>query len=300
MSARIFISYSRHDSDFARGVESALNNRGFNVWLDTDRLRLGELWREEIVQAIEECDYFLLLLSPHSIHSVNVVRELSLAESSSRLILPVMVEQVEIPDTMKYQLAGLQFIVVDDLQSNLGLQSVLDALPVPQADRSPRGEPDRSRSSQWPSPAEAADHWDKTVLLAQLTLAIGPMASLLMEPLPDPLRASDVKTLRTLFQHQGIDLELLERSLIPSQLEPSSVEGGARTQSLPNDGTIKEWFRMQVGPIADMIISADFMNDLRQNPSRGRARLEELEVATNVIDQLLHRCLSDGSSPSSE
>jgi hypothetical protein len=296
MSARIFISYSRHDSEFARELESALNNRGFNVWLDTDRLRLGELWREEIVQAIEECNYFLLLLSPHSIHSVNVVRELSLAESSSRLILPVMVEQVEIPDTMKYQLAGLQFVVFNSSLGNQGFQSLLSALPSPHAERSLDRAPEPSRSSQRPTSAETGDCWDKRMLLQHLTLAIGPMASLLVEPLPDPLHASDVQTLRTLFQQQRIDLDLLDRSLTPSQLASNCVASDIGTQSLPREAAIKEWFRIQVGPIADMIFDVDLCHDLSQNPSRARARLEELGVAPSVIDQVLHRFASVESS----
>jgi hypothetical protein len=131
MSARIFISYSRHDSDVARRLESQLNSRGYSAWLDTDRLRMGEFWREEIVQAIEGCDYFLLLLSEYSILSINVVRELSLAESAARRILPVMLHQVEIPDTMKYQLAGLQFVIVDAAHLEQGLHNLLDALPTP-------------------------------------------------------------------------------------------------------------------------------------------------------------------------
>ncbi|MEB3317636.1 MAG: toll/interleukin-1 receptor domain-containing protein [Cyanobacteriota bacterium] len=294
---RIFISYSRHNSDFAKILEMRLSQHGCTVWLDTEKLRLGQFWREEIVQAIAACDYFVILLSTRSIRSENVVKELSLAEGSSKRILPVMIEQVDIPDTMKYQLAGLQFVVVDSEQVDQGIAALLAALPTVAA----RGKPQVPAEST--SPAEAApsaEAWDKTRLQEQLTLNIGPIARLLLESLPDPLRARERAELQTLFRDQNLDLNLLATALDRSRLSADASQNHGRSPALPDEASLVEWLRLQVGPIASVIWDTSLRQALRQAPQRARDRLEQLGVAPEVVEELLSRCNGDlNNSPTS-
>jgi hypothetical protein len=295
---RIFISYSRHNSDFARGLEMRLNDNGYNVWLDTDKLRTGQLWREEIVQAIAACDYFLILLSSRSIVSENVVRELSLAETSAKPILPVMLEQVEIPDKMKYQLAGLQCVLVDSAQVDQAIAALLDALPAPSAKGTPpppaaEGKP-KPPAEETPTaqetPTVSAGSWDKARLWSQLSLAIGPMASLLLESLPDPLRVSDRDTLRAVFQRHQFDLGLLDAALAHSLISPAPEPPCLSPEGLAEDSSIIAWLRLQLGPIADVIWDDSLRRQVCQAPASARTRLERLGVEPRVVDELLRRC----------
>jgi hypothetical protein len=69
------------------------------------------LWRKQIVEGIDTAEAFILNLSPDSAASDNVLKELNLAEEALEpFILPVMLKEMKIPDEMRYQLAGKQFI----------------------------------------------------------------------------------------------------------------------------------------------------------------------------------------------
>ncbi|MFC1959833.1 toll/interleukin-1 receptor domain-containing protein, partial [Chloroflexota bacterium] len=51
--AHVFISYSHKDSDFVFGaLKPRLEEHAFEVWVDTERLKAGDDWREEIDHAI--------------------------------------------------------------------------------------------------------------------------------------------------------------------------------------------------------------------------------------------------------
>ena len=104
MDEQVFISYARKDSDFARLLSQALCAEGFKTWIDIGAIQIGAIWREEIVNAIEVSSYFVVILSVHSIQSENVVKELSIAESSDKAILPILIDDVALPAQMKYQI----------------------------------------------------------------------------------------------------------------------------------------------------------------------------------------------------
>jgi formylglycine-generating enzyme required for sulfatase activity len=104
----VFISYARDDNDFVLKLTSDLAQRGVSVWLDTGSIRAGEAWRGSIVEAIENCTAFLIVLSPKSVASSNVVKELAIAGSSAKPIIPLVHRDHELKPEMKYTLAGLQ------------------------------------------------------------------------------------------------------------------------------------------------------------------------------------------------
>ncbi len=80
MSAKIFISYSRKDQEFVDQLVADLEAHGVGVWVDRGDIVAGAAWRQQIVEGIKNCPVFLLVLSPNSIESGNVNRELTLAE----------------------------------------------------------------------------------------------------------------------------------------------------------------------------------------------------------------------------
>ncbi len=104
----IFISYSRKDSPQALELAERLRLSGMDIWIDQHGIEAATQWSKEIVEAIEGCRVFLLLLSEHSIVSKNVIQELNIASESERSIIPIEVESVTLPNAFRYQLAGLQ------------------------------------------------------------------------------------------------------------------------------------------------------------------------------------------------
>jgi hypothetical protein len=276
MNVRIFISYSRRDAPFALGLQARLSNQGWGAWLDSEKLQTGQRWREEIVHAIAGCDYFVLVLSSRSIQSENVVKELSLAESSNKPILPLMIEPVEIPDSMKYQLAGLQFVSIDCRALDDGLETLIE--PFSQALIEALPHPFPAQAAPAPAP-QGAGRWNKGKVLARLLLAIGPMAQLFLEARPDPLQDSDRVALEALFRHHNLDGTLLVEALVEAQLPPEA----------DLDASLAAWFRLQVGPIADLVWDGSLQEALRQAPLQAGARLERIGVDPAVVKELLNR-----------
>ncbi|MBI3741851.1 MAG: SUMF1/EgtB/PvdO family nonheme iron enzyme, partial [Chloroflexi bacterium] len=78
--------------------------------------------------AIETCKVFLVVLSPSSTVSDNVIKELSIAESSRKKILPVLFQPVDIPRAMTYQLAGLQYQTFDRGDYAVNFSRLLEAI----------------------------------------------------------------------------------------------------------------------------------------------------------------------------
>jgi len=108
---QVFISYSRRDIDVVESIVSQLEAAGIEVWLDREDIKPGKQWRKQIVEGIDTAEAFVLNLSPNSAASDNVLKELNLAEEAlDPFILPIMLTEMKIPDEMRYQLAGTQFI----------------------------------------------------------------------------------------------------------------------------------------------------------------------------------------------
>ena len=131
---RIFMSYAHQNSNQAQRIASELSAQNFDVWVDSKNLKGGNLWQEEIVKAIEESDIFLLCLSQHAAQSSDVRRELDLASTQNKLIIPLLLEEIQIPAPMQYQLAGIQWIAPQD-NLEKAIEILLQALS---AERKPK------------------------------------------------------------------------------------------------------------------------------------------------------------------
>ena len=106
--ADIFISYSSKDREKAEQLTELLSSAGLSVWIDRQGIVGAEKWATEIVEGIKGCSTFILLISPRSVESENVLRELSLASEKRKRVLPVDLEPTELPTSFEYPLAGLQ------------------------------------------------------------------------------------------------------------------------------------------------------------------------------------------------
>jgi len=108
--SKIFFSYSRKDSGFVDQLIEKLESYGVDVWVDRGDILAGiATWRQQIVEAIIDCQVFVIVLSPNSITSDNVAKELTLAEQHSKKVLPLVIQEVNIPPSLDYQLAGLHY-----------------------------------------------------------------------------------------------------------------------------------------------------------------------------------------------
>ena len=128
MPEEVFISYGSADRERIQDLVSRMRQAGVTVWIDEAGIEGAAMWSEEIVGAINHCKVLILAISSNSTKSKNVVRELALAREEEKTILPVFLEPTDIPESMKYQLAGIQRVDYFAGNEEEAIGSVLRAL----------------------------------------------------------------------------------------------------------------------------------------------------------------------------
>ncbi len=120
----VFTSYSSRDAQIVDTIVGRMSQAGLRVWLDRAEIKAGNAWSVQIVEAIDNCPAFVLMLSPNSAASKEVQQEVYLSHESRRAMFIVMLEPVKIPNEIRYQLAGKQILDV----SRRGLEDVIEEL----------------------------------------------------------------------------------------------------------------------------------------------------------------------------
>jgi len=92
--AKVFISYSRKDSDFAQMLSAALAERGFDAFLDKTDIAPGEPWKERLAGLIAAADTIVFIVSPDSIGSTICTWELQEGERLSKRVIPVVARRI--------------------------------------------------------------------------------------------------------------------------------------------------------------------------------------------------------------
>lgn len=131
--SKVFISYSRRDGKEVDILARKLEDAGHKIWLDRSTIQGGTKWQEEIVRGIETANVFVIVLSPQSIESENVERELGLAHVTGKRILPVMLRRVSKPQTLQYALGSLEIVDISAEDLETASQSVVQAITSPDA-----------------------------------------------------------------------------------------------------------------------------------------------------------------------
>jgi hypothetical protein len=97
-----FLSHSSADKAFIRQLAADLTANGVGVWLDEQRIRVGDSIPEKIAQGLAESDYFLIGMSQKASESEWVKKELSnalMSEVQRRKVhvLPLKLDDTEMP-----------------------------------------------------------------------------------------------------------------------------------------------------------------------------------------------------------
>jgi len=75
----IFISYSHKDKDYVHKLQEALQNEGFEVWVD-DRIDYGTRWPKVIQEQLDSCSAFIVVVSESAFESEWVQNEVARAK----------------------------------------------------------------------------------------------------------------------------------------------------------------------------------------------------------------------------
>jgi hypothetical protein len=102
MSARVFLSYSSHDQAEANAVCKALEGAGISCWVAPRDLAPGSQWGGGIVEAIENCAAVVVVFSANANNSPQVAREMELAVSHRKPLIPIRIRDDKPTADMQY------------------------------------------------------------------------------------------------------------------------------------------------------------------------------------------------------
>jgi hypothetical protein len=89
----VFLSHSSLDRQFADDLAAVLRQHQVPVWYSQTNIVGAQQWQDEIGAALLRCDWFAVVLSPQSVDSMWVKRELSYALQQNRFenkIVPIL------------------------------------------------------------------------------------------------------------------------------------------------------------------------------------------------------------------
>ncbi|KXK11786.1 MAG: TIR domain protein [Chloroflexi bacterium OLB14] len=106
----VFISYSRKNKAFVRKLDAALEEQGINAWVDWEGIPLSTDWMVEIAKGIVAADAFLFVISPDALDSEYCLKELELAISENKKIIPIVYSEPEKRKKIHPRLASANWV----------------------------------------------------------------------------------------------------------------------------------------------------------------------------------------------
>ncbi|MBN4004959.1 toll/interleukin-1 receptor domain-containing protein [Nostoc sp. LPT] len=107
-----FLSHSSQDQEFVSKLAEVLRHHGIPVWYSKTNILGAQQWHDEIGNALKRCDWFLLVLSPNSVDSMWVKRELIFALQQNRFenkIVPIIYQPCNY-EQLSWVLSSFQMI----------------------------------------------------------------------------------------------------------------------------------------------------------------------------------------------
>lgn len=108
----VFLSHSSQDRPFVRPLVDALRRHGIPVWYSETNIQGAQQWHDEIGAALQRCDWFVLVLSPHAVESKWVKRELLYSLQQDRFdgrIAPLLYRRCSCDD-LSWTLSQMQMV----------------------------------------------------------------------------------------------------------------------------------------------------------------------------------------------
>lgn len=108
--AKIFVSYSRDDKEFAHQLNFMLRDMGFEPLMDVRAIHPGEPWEERLTNLIEQCDKVVFVMTPNYLASPNCGWEVDRANSLEKEMIPVLPCALPEGTVVPGELARLQYV----------------------------------------------------------------------------------------------------------------------------------------------------------------------------------------------
>jgi TIR domain/FHA domain len=114
---RIFISHASEDKRLARAVAAVLRRQGWQPWIDESDILGGSSWAASIQQALRASSVVVLLVTANSVSKEWVLDEIVAARNLRVPIIPAFLEDVRLPDELRFMLQRTEYVDVSGLFS---------------------------------------------------------------------------------------------------------------------------------------------------------------------------------------
>lgn len=112
MPREVFLSHSSADRAFTIRVADVIRRHGVPVWCSDENILGAQQWHDEIGAALRRCDWLVLVLSPSSVVSTWVKRELLFSLQQDRFdgkIVPILYRPCDHAE-LSWTLASFQMV----------------------------------------------------------------------------------------------------------------------------------------------------------------------------------------------
>ena len=107
----IFISHSKDDLQEADIVYDYLESQGYKCWMDTHDITPGIPYAKEIMKGFNESDAVVVVISKNTLRSVGVLNEIDNVYKRNKIIIPFIIEELQMSDEMSFYLSRTQWIL---------------------------------------------------------------------------------------------------------------------------------------------------------------------------------------------
>ena len=110
MSHDVFVSYSKKDKEVADAICKTLEKDGIRCWIAPRDVQPGVEYADAIIEALNTCRVFLVILSGESNSSPQVRREVERAVSKDLEILTFRIDDAILSRAMEYYLSNRHWL----------------------------------------------------------------------------------------------------------------------------------------------------------------------------------------------
>lgn len=111
----IFISYCAADSEIAHDIIEEFRRRNYRVFYVTHPV--NEFDEHALPDKIQNCAFFLCVLSEAYTNDPKCIRDMYFAFNNRKTVLPIIIEDFQLPETIKYLLSAIHFLYLSQFES---------------------------------------------------------------------------------------------------------------------------------------------------------------------------------------
>jgi hypothetical protein len=325
MKHKVFISHSSKDKTIGDEVCRFLEANGIPCWIAPRDVTPGKNYGAAIVDAIDECPVFVLILSSESNKSGQVVREVERAASSDSVIIPLRVEPVELSRNLEFYVSASHWLDATEKPLAKHLGHLLEAI------KNWEGGGETKQEQILSAPAIAPRTSGRSQRRLLVTPVIIPVAGAVLCLLvlyfiarnPPPVKVGPQPSTtpalqptspttqappspglypRTLFPHASAPPPIIQQITASSVLEPESHRGEVRhyeanlafdsdetTAWVPKEGGIGQWIMVNFkspSSITSISVFGGYGVDARRYESNNRPRAVRVTFSSGNSETL--------------